>query len=227
MRVYQFLILFVVITTTFPSFVYFRNYDSISVAHVNLSFYLSLNFLICLWEIALGFYIVKIAEDYRLMSKKYGKNRLTAVVDLMAHDLTLGETFSFRFWSKIWSTYALYDPSYSNRESFGFFVDVGNGWTTILPTLLFLYSITTRDTTMLSANTVGLIGLVKFYQEFYGTCIYFLSFFMNKRHVGKSIFEVVLFVGLTNGIWFFYPLLGMFVSVNMIQSNSFDVFAVY
>lgn len=227
MRVYQFLILYVVITTTLPTFIYYQNHDSISVAHVNLSFYLSLNFLICLWEIALGWNIVKIADDHRLMNKKYEKNRLNAVIDLMAHNLTLGETFSFQFWSRIWSTYSLYDPSYSNRESFGFFVDVGNGWTTILPTVLFLYSITTRDTTMLDATTVGLIGLVKFYQEFYGTCIYFLSFFMNKRHIGKSLFEVALFVGFTNGIWFFYPILGMFISVSMIKSNTFDAFALY
>lgn len=227
MKVYQFLVLFVVISTASPTILYYNYHSLISVAHVNLSFYLSLNTLICAWEIALGFYIGKIVEDHKQMSKKYGTNRLSCVVNLMMHQLTLGETFSMKFWSRIWSTYSLYDPSYSNRESFGFFVDVGNGWTTILPSLLFLYSITTRDTSLINATNIGLMGLVKFYQEFYGTCLYFLSFFMNRRYVGKSVFEVLLFVGFTNGIWFFYPLLGMFISVQMIKSNSFDVFTIY
>lgn len=227
MRVYQFLVLFVVVSTALPTILYYNYHSVISAAHVNLSFYLSLNALICVWEIALGIHITKILDDNKQMNKKYGKNRMSAVIDLMMHKLSLGETFSMKFWSRIWSTYSLYDPSYSNRESFGFFIDVGNGWTTIIPTLLFLYSITTRDTSLINATNVGLMGLVKFYQEFYGTCLYFLSFFMNRRYIGKSFFEVFLFVGFTNGIWFFYPLLGMFISVQMIKSNSFDVFALY
>lgn len=227
MRVYSFLITFVILTTAAPTYLYYSSFGSISAAHVNLSFFLALNSLICIWEIALGLHITKIAEDYRLFHKKYGKDRTNAVIDLMTHDLSLSEAFSLRFWGRIWSIYSLYDPSYSNRESFGFFIDVGNGWTTLLPTLLFLYSITTRDTSLLNACTVGMIGLVKFYQELYGTCIYFLSFFFNKRYVGKSYFEVLLFVGFTNGIWFFYPLLGMFISYHMIKSNTFEIFSDY
>lgn len=227
MRVYLFLITFVVLSTAIPTYVYYNKFGSISAAHVNLSFFLSLNSLICMWEIALGLHITKISEDYRLLHKKYGKNRMNAVTDLMAYDLTITEAFSLRFWGRIWSIYSLYDPSYSNRESFGFFIDVGNGWTTLLPTLLFLYSITTRDSRLLGASTMGLIGLVKFYQELYGTCIYFLSFFFNKRFIGKTYFEVLLFVGFTNGIWFFYPFLGMFLSYHMIKSNTFDIFSLY
>jgi hypothetical protein len=75
----------------------------------------------------------------------------------------------------------------------------------------------------LTPITVGLIGMVSFYQEFYGTVIYFLSFIMNKRYVGKGPVEVALFVGLTNGIWFVCPLVGMWVSYAMITTNSFAI----
>lgn len=223
MRVYQFLILYVISTTLCPILLYFHQHAAFSTVHIALSFFLALNLLICLWEISLGLNITKIAADYQLLNKKYEKRRLNAVVDLMMHELSLAETLSLKFWSRIWSTYSLYDTSYSNKESFGFFVDVGNGWTTILPTLLFLYSITYHNDSVFDARVTGMIGLVKFYQEFYGTCVYFLSFFMNKRHVGKSFFEVFLFIGLTNGIWFFFPLLGMYACVDMIQLNSFAV----
>ena len=224
MKVYQSLIAFVALTTIAPVALYFQHHDKISIIHVALTFFLSLNTLICIWEISLGLNITKIAADHTSLSKKHEKNRLNAVIDLMMHELSLAETFSLRYWSIIWSTYALFDPSYSNRESFGFFVDVGNGWTTILPTLFFLYSITFHDTSCIDPRNLGIIAVIKFYQEFYGTCVYFLSFFMNKRHKGKSFFEVFLFVGVTNGIWFVFPLLGMFVAVQMIHSNSFGVF---
>ena len=36
----------------------------------------------------------------------------------------------------MWSTYALFDPSYQNRESFGFFIDVGNDWSTLAPCVM-------------------------------------------------------------------------------------------
>ena len=63
-------------------------------------------------------------------------------------------------------------------------------------------------------------NLVSNYQMFYGTVIYFLSFFMNNRHHNKSITEVALFVGLSNGIWFFFPLLGMYINYELIVSGS-------
>lgn len=61
----------------------------------------------------------------------------------------------------MWSTYSLYDPSYSNRESFGFFIDVGNGWTTLVPSLLFMWGVTFS---LLEARMLGVVGLLMFYQ---------------------------------------------------------------
>ena len=139
--------------------------------------------------------------------------------------LTLSDVFSFKFWSRIWATYSMYDPSYANKESFGFFIDVGNGWTTILPSIIWYICITHHSALFPDVFTpfvLGIMGILKFYQEFYGTCIYFLSFFLNQRHKGKTFFEVALFVGFSNGLWFFFPILGMYVSLQMIRSNSYD-----
>jgi hypothetical protein len=125
MRVYQFLILYVGLGTLGPALLHYYQNNVISHIQIALSFFLALNCLICVWEIALGLHISHIAEDYRMLSKKYEKNRFSAVTDLMFFPLSLSDTFSLKFWSRIWSTYSLYDPSYSNKESFGFFVDVG------------------------------------------------------------------------------------------------------
>jgi len=222
MQVYIFLIVYVLIGTGFPICLHYNAHDQISWLQATLAFFLALNALICLWEIGLGWHLKTIQKDYKKLTETYGKKRLQAVVDLMMYDMQWYEVFSLRFWSRIWSTYSMYDPSYSNPESFGFFVDVGNGWTTLIPTLVFLYSMTYHD--LVGARWLGLVGLVKFYQEFYGTCIYFLSFFFNKRHMDKSVFEVFMFVGVSNGLWFVFPLIGMYASYHLILSNSYAVF---
>ena len=140
----------------------------------------------------------------------------------MLTPLSLRDALSFQFWGRIWATYSLYDPSYSNRQSFGFFIDVGNGWTTLVPTLVFQLCMTNNDMLGLSALHVGLIGLISCYQAWYGTVIYFLSYIMNQRYKGRGVAEVVLFVGLTNGTWFIFPLLSMVTSYTIVATGNFD-----
>jgi len=223
-RVYQFIITYILLATAIPVILFYNQTNQFSLIHLLLSFFLALNVLICIWEISLSFYIDHIKQTYLDLKIKY-KNPWDAVIALFFSPLSLYELFSLKFWSQIWSTYSLYDPSYSNQESYGFFIDFGNGWTTIIPSLLFLFGITlpNKITYFISARTLGIIGILKFYQEFYGTVLYFLSFFFNKRHKGKNIFEVSLFVGLSNGLWFFLPLLGIYTSINMINLNSMEV----
>ena len=82
----------------------------------------------------------------------------------------------------------------------------------------------TYDFHYLTPQTVGIICLLKYYQEMYGTVIYFLSFILNERYKGRSVVEVIFFIGLTNGLWFIFPILGMFTSIKVIQQNSFIVY---
>ncbi len=118
-------------------------------------------------------------------------------------------------------SYSLFDPSYSDRESFGFFVDVGNGWTTLVPSLLFIVNMISPS---MDAKYLGMMGLLKFYQEFYGTCVYFLTYIMNRRYEGTPLSACILFVGFTNGLWFFFPLLGMWACSELVTSGTYDVF---
>lgn len=91
-----------------------------------MSFFLPLNSLICAWEVALGLHINHIKADYEYLQKKFKKNPFSAVIEFFGMPLSLTQLLSLKFWSRVWSTYSLYDPSYQNQESFGFFVDVGS-----------------------------------------------------------------------------------------------------
>jgi len=217
-----FLVLYVCISTAVPIYLHIQHHHTFNVPQALLSFFLPLNVLICIWEISLGLNIVHIKGHFEALRKEY-KQPWGAVMALFLEPLTLAKMFSLRFWSRIWSTYSLYDPSYSNRESYGFFVDVSNGWTTLLPSLLYLYCMSATQY-FLSARFIGVVGLIKFYTEFHGTCVYFLSFFFNSRHVGKGVVEVALFVGLSNGLWFFFPLLGLWCSYQLVLNDNYSVF---
>ena len=86
-----------------------------------------------------------------------------------------------------------------------------------------IYVLSIPGGSVMDARAVGMVGLVKFYVEFHGTVVYFTSYFLNKRYVGFSKTEVALFVGFSNGLWFFFPLAGIYACACMIQSNSFAV----
>ena len=100
---------------------------------------------------------------------------------------------------------------------------MGNGWTTSLPTLLAIYTMT-YEIPFSAPRIVGIVCLLKYYQEMYGTVLYFLSFILNERYKGRSTAEVALFIGLTNGLWFIFPILGIYASIRVIQEDSFDVY---
>jgi hypothetical protein len=216
-------VLYVVLSTGASIYLHRKNYGAINWLQCCLAFFLLLNSLICVWEISLFVYIDHIKAEFTTLKRKFKGKELQACANFFTAPLTVADALSLKYWSKVWSTYALYDPSYANKESFGFFVDVSNGFTFLLPSLLFLYAMTYDVSAYISARALGLMGLIKFYVEFHGTCVYFLSFFLNHRYKGFSMFEIGLFVGFSNGLWFIFPLLGCYASYYLVETDSFDV----
>ena len=120
-----------------------------------------LNVLICYWETLLLPYNAKIKKDYKgAFLLKYSRlqrriaahpppPRATSAPLLAAllkdprpasskvlcfFGLPLPPNpFSPPFWTAVWSTYSLYDDSYANPGAPGFWIDTGNGWSTVLP----------------------------------------------------------------------------------------------
>ena len=160
MKVYQFLILYVLITTAIPVHVHYSEHGLINRYHVLLAFFCSLNALIALWEISLGLHIDYIQTEFKALKAKFRNDNSKAVAYFIMYDMSFFDIINLKFWSKVWSTYSWYDPSYSNRESFGFFVDVGNGWSTLIPSILFTYCMTFD---IISARAIGIICILKFY----------------------------------------------------------------
>jgi len=189
---------------------------------LSLLFFNNLNILIALCEICLGLHILRIKDDYAKLLTKYKGNEFGAAVAFLTKPLGVTELLDGRVWSGMWSTYALYDPSYQNHESFGFFIDFGNGMSTIPPSVLINLAIVYP--TKLSPLIVGCVGIAMYWQVMYGTIIYLLSFCFNRRYEGRGFWELTLFVGFSNSLWFFFPIVGIYASYCMLRDGNMSVF---
>lgn len=224
-----FLVIYVLVSTGVPAYWHWKRHGAVNTKQVSLSFFLGLNAIVCLWEMCLYFEIALIAKKHKIYVEQFKGRAIQSALDFFVLDVNPGNIMSTKLWAEVWATYSVFDASYANRQSFGFFIDVGNGFTTLLPTIAFLVGMTAHDEAGLaelgpisvSARTLGVVGMLSFYQQFYGTCVYFFSFLMNKRHKALTTFEVAVFVCFTNGLWFGLPLLGMHVSWDLINSNNF------
>lgn len=188
---------------------------------VALLFFNNLNILIACCEIILGAHSKTIQKDYKKNVELYKGKRWEGALAYLFMPLKNG-VFDSAAWSRMWSTYALYDPSYQNNESFGFFIDVGNGWTTMPPCII--WNICMAYPNLFSPVFIGCIGIASYWQMCYGTIIYLLSYIWNERYIGKLMLENVGFVGAVNMLWFFFPILAMYASYRMLEDGDFRIF---
>ena len=182
----------------------------------------NLNLFIAFCEIALGAHIQTIKKDYMALRETYKGKEFEACVSFLTMPLSISQCFQGATWSRMWSTYSLYDPSYQNHESFGFFVDVGNGYSTILPGLLMNAAIVFPH--RVSYLLVGCVGIASYWQIMYGTIIYILSFWFNERQKGRNALEIYSFVYLTNAFWMWGPSIGIYYCVVILRDSNLSVF---
>ena len=221
MRVWNVILVAVVGGTTAPVLLHYQTHGVLNACQLALAFFLWLNTIIALWELCLWARIDHIEAEHKRLARSYKGREMARVVDFMRTEVPARRLFSPTLWSGIWSSYAVFDDSYASKKSFGFFVDVGNGFTTLVPTLLFLYQMTLGQ---LPARALGIVGVLLFYQMWYGTLVYLGSYFVNKRHVGRPLWHVGVIVLLMNGVWLTFPVLGMAASIEMIYSDSYALF---
>lgn len=221
MRVYQVVFLAVVLGTALPIALHHQVHGVVNVHQVGLAFFLWLNTIIALWEMCLFFRIDRIEADHARFVTEYAGRPLDRVKDFFLTKLSLGQIFSPTTWSEIWSSYALFDPAYADRKSFGFWIDTGNGFSTSITSVALLYSLTYQP---VSARALGVVLLLACYQMGYGAVVYGSAYVFNKRYVGHTPGNVAIFVGLSNGIWIVFPIWAIWAAIQLILTDSYAVF---
>ena len=197
-----------------------QSHGVVNLTHALLATFLVINVWICICEIALLCFPSPIQQQGAAFDARHGAGVLPPV--FLFERVALRDVLSLRYWAIMWSTYAQLDPAYVDTTSFGYCVDVGNGVTTLLPSLLFAAGMTNHA--LFAPRVLGMLGLVPFYQELYGTCVYFFQYCFNRKYSLTSRAMVYGVVLPANGIWIAFPLIGMWASARLILDDSYAVF---
>ena len=215
------IIAFVVGATAFHLQLHWNVHSAFSVHQAGLVFFLVVNLLVNFWEIGLLKYGDRIRDEYHATRSHFRGRELERANELFLQRIPIQSALSLDRWTGIWSVYALFDPGYSRRGSFGFNIDTCNGISTLIPGVVFAFGMTYE---ILPARVLGILGIAMFWQMFYGTAVYFFQFFHAGRHVGHSPRDLFLVVGLSNCSWFIFPLWGIAASVWLIYEDSYSLF---
>lgn len=112
-------------------------YDTINPIAISMIIFLVINTVICVWELVL-FYCFNIVEEVHAMRGKQGFYKLTEEGEqlranepiIVFKDLPLKTLIDPRTWAYVWIDYSRYDSAYTDKTSFGYNIDVGNGHST-------------------------------------------------------------------------------------------------
>ena len=195
-------------------------HGDLNVIHSLLSLFLSINLLICYWEVCLFLrrdYVETRSEYWRERRIKTGR---TPAREFLATRVPLTQVLSPTLWADVWATYSQYDGSYADRRTFGFNADVANGMVTPVPTLI-LYAAYTFN--LLPAVLAGILGVILFWQWTYLTSVYWVSFFVANRQARITRSEMYTYIWATNSPWVLCALLGLYVSVRLILDGNYSV----
>ena len=198
-----------------------REHGVFNLLQASLALFAAINAWICICEIALLTGWSRVQEQFKAFRVTHGEWTLPPV--FLFQRVTLAEVFSVQYWTIMWSTYCALDPAYADTTSFGFCVDVGNGVTTLLPTIIFAAGMTAQSA-LLPAKWLGMVGLISFYQELYGTCLYFFQYCFNRKYAHVPTALSLGVVVPANGIWMAFPLLGMWASARLILDGNYSIF---
>ena len=185
-----------------------------------LCLFLSINLLICYWEACLFWrrdYITQRVNYWRARQKETGQ---TPTVEFLAGKVPLKEILSPTLWADTWATYSMYDDSYADRRTYGFNIDIANGFFTAIPTLILYAAFTTA---CIPALFTGILGVMLFWQWTYVSSIYWVSFFVSGRHRLISRTDLFIYIWGANSVWVLSGLLGLYVSIRLIVDGDYSV----
>ena len=209
----------VVVGTALPWLAHVAVAGSPNVHVLAIAFFFTLNSMIAFWEIALFRHITEIEAEFGEIAERYRGRELDRVIEFFSQRISLAEAASTRPWARVWATYSLFDPAYADKRSFGFTIDIGNGFTTLIPSLLIPWAVAFE---FVPARALGIVMLILSWQMFYGAVLYYVSFVINRRHEGHTWLNLVVFVGLSNLIWLIFPLWTGLAAIWLIDSGTYQ-----
>ena len=200
--------------------VHYREHGSLNLVYGLLALFLSTNLLISLWEICLF-----LRRDHVERRHEYWRDRQRVTgrspgAEFLMSRIPLKGLFSPTFWADVWAAYAVYDGSYADRRTFGFNADIGNGFLTLIPTLILYVAFTVG---LIPAVYTGILGIALFWQWTYVTSLYWVSFLVAGRQRRLSRRDAYVYVFFPNAFWILLPILGLCASIHLILDGHYGI----
>ena len=199
--------------------VYYLLHGGLDVSYCLLSLFFSINLVICYWEMCLFFrrdYIEERAEFWRRRRDDTGK---TPAVEFLTTSVPLNRILSPTVWADVWATYSMFDSAYADRNTYGFNIDIANGFITPAPTLILYVTYTGG---LLPAVAAGILGAMLFWQWVYASSLYVVSFFVGRKQTRITTREFYIYIFSLNAIWVLIPMLGLYVSIRLILDGDYS-----
>ncbi len=197
-----------------------QTHGELNFLHSLFCLFFSVNLLICYWEICLFVRRDNIrarAGYWRELQRTTGRSPARG---FFVTRIRPKQLLSPAVWADAWAAYCYYDDSYADRRTFGFNVDIANGFVTPLPTLVVYAAFTIGYP---SAPVAGIIGLMLSWQWVYMTSTYLVSFFVARRHTLVSRRDMLIYIVAINSFWVLCALLGVYVSIALIVDGDYGV----
>ena len=220
MRVGSIIAIFVALSTATGIGVSYRVNGSLNACYCLMSLFFSVNLLVCYWEMCLFWrrdYVEKRVDYWREYCAETGRS---SAAGFMATEVPLGKILSPTIWADAWASYSLYDGSYADRRTYGFNVDIANGFVTVIPSLI-LYA--TYTVAFLPALVAGILGAMLFWQWVYMTSVYVVSFYVAGRHKLIRRGDTNFYILGINSFWVVFALLGLYISIRLIVDGDYSV----
>ena len=207
-------------------FLHYNLHGVISPLQISLALFCVINAMINIWEIALFVHIKRIKNRSDAFLKELKPSKLPSL--FLLEDMPLSKALSLEGWSEVWVFYALFDESYADSKSFGWLIDIGNGFSSFVPSVLWAICMTYHS--LLPAKVVAMIGIASFWQMLYGTILYFTQYMYHKRwkkHCNPTWQILALVVG-SNIVWILFPALGIYTAAQMILTpDNKDAYSIF
>ncbi len=197
-----------------------RLHGSLDPAYFVASLFLSINLVICYWEMCLYWRrddIEKRADQWAEQGKV--TDRSPALL-FLASGIPLRRIASPTVWGDVFATYSVYDGSYTDRRTFTFSADIANGFFTPIPSMVLLATMTFG---FLPATFAGIICLALSWQWVYVSSLYMLAYYVGEHHVSIRKVDRWLWVWGPNAFWIVVPLFGLWLSVRLIVDGTYGV----
>ena len=185
-----------------------------------LSLFFSINLLICYWEACLYWRRDYIEERVNYWRERRMQTGRTPAVEFLTNKAPLGKLLSPTLWADAWATYSIYDDSYADRRTYGFSIDIANGFFTPLPSLVLYAAFTTA---FMPALYAGILGVILFWQWIYVSSVYWVSFFVSRRQELISKVDMYIYILGATAVWVLSGLLGLYVSIRLIIDGDYTV----